>query len=58
MKGMGVDPEPLRGVDTTCARGCGRPGEVWVAGTGSLPTLVCSRCADAIKAGRTWRGAA
>ena len=30
----------------------------WVAGTGSLPTLVCSRCADAIAAGRFWRGAA
>jgi hypothetical protein len=54
-KGMGPDVDPPLRADTTCARGCGRPGAVWVAASGSLPTLVCSGCATAIAAGRTWR---
>lgn len=53
VRGMGLDPDPPQEADTSCARGCGRPGEVWVAASGSLPTMVCQRCADAIALRRT-----
>jgi hypothetical protein len=46
---------PPRTREQACARGCGRPGQVWVAASGSLPTLVCARCSTAIVEGRTWR---
>jgi hypothetical protein len=46
---------PMRARAQACARGCGRAGEVWVAASGSLPTLVCARCSTAIVEGRTWR---
>jgi len=38
--------QELPALGTDCARGCGRPGTVLLAGAGSLPFLVCQRCAD------------
>jgi hypothetical protein len=38
--------QELPAPDAPCARGCGRTGTVLIAGAGSLPTLVCQRCAD------------
>jgi len=49
--GMGVTPDPPQPEDTACTRGCGRPGTELIAASGSMPTLVCKRCAAAIAAG-------
>lgn len=52
-----LDPAPARAEgDDLCAR-CGiRSGSVLVAGSDSLPTEVCERCAGLIAAGASWNG--